>query len=151
MSQGIHPSIEKMKLEDLPEVLAIEKASFPIPFSEDLFRMELQLEVAHLSVARWEGKLVGYIDFWRVDAEIYLITIAVHPEWRQKAIGASLMEVMIQEARKDGVLKITLDVRPSNVAGLALYHHYGFEQVGIRKAYYQDNQEDALVLSLALA
>ncbi len=135
---------------DLPEVLAIENLSFPIPFSEKLYRMELQLEVAHLYVVRSERKIIGYIDFWRIGPEMHVISIAVHPDWRQHGIGGILIDLLIKEGKRHSVEKISLDVRPSNQAGLTLYKKYGFEQVGIRKSYYQDNQEDALLFSLSL-
>jgi ribosomal-protein-alanine N-acetyltransferase len=101
-------------------------------------------------VARAEGKVVAYIDFWRVGPEAHLITIAVHPDWRKHKIGSRLIDVMLEDARKNRVENVSLDVRPSNAAGLKLYGKYGFRQVGVRKKYYQDNDEDALVLGLSL-
>jgi [ribosomal protein S18]-alanine N-acetyltransferase len=142
--------IERMKEGDLPEVLAIEAASFPTPFTINLFRMEMNLNVAHLFVAKYDGKVVGYIDYWRVGPEAHLITFGVDPAFRRRGIGSRLINFMLQEARKNRVENISLDVRPSNTAGLKLYQRFGFVQVGIRKRYYQDNDEDALVLSLSL-
>jgi ribosomal-protein-alanine N-acetyltransferase len=142
--------IEKMKESDLAEVMAIEAISFPTPFTLNLFRMELNLNVAHLFVARREGRIVGYIDYWRVGPEIHLITIAVGPDWRNHRIGSRLIEFMLEDARKNRVETVSLDVRPSNAAGLKLYSKFGFRQVGVRKKYYQDNDEDALVLGLSL-
>jgi ribosomal-protein-alanine N-acetyltransferase len=142
--------IEKMKESDLPAVLAIENVSFPTPFTESLFRMELNLNVAHLYVAKKESRIVGYVDFWRVGPEMHLITIAVHPEFRKLHIGSALVEFMIDNAKTHRVEHISLDVRPSNGSGMALYEKYGFRQTGLRKGYYQDNQEDALVLGLTL-
>jgi ribosomal-protein-alanine N-acetyltransferase len=142
--------IEKMVEADLPEVMAIENVSFPTPFSINLFRMELNLGVAHLWIARKEQKVVGFIDYWRVGPEVHLITIAVHPEFRNQKIASLLIEKMIHEAKAGHAELINLDVRPSNEKGLKLYRKYGFEQVGYRKKYYQDNHEDALVMSLSL-
>lgn len=142
--------IEKMKESDLPEVLAIEQVSFPTPFTLNLFKMELNLNVAHLFVARQAGKVVGYVDFWRVGPEAHLITIAVHPDHRKHGIGSKLVTFMLDEVKKSRVEVVSLDVRPSNAAGLKLYASFGFRQAGIRKRYYQDNDEDALVLNLDL-
>ncbi|HSA58111.1 MAG TPA: ribosomal protein S18-alanine N-acetyltransferase [bacterium] len=142
--------IERMKESDLSEVMAIETVSFPTPFTLNLFRMELNLNVAHLFVARSEGNIVGYIDYWRVGPEVHLITIAVHPDWRKLSIASRLIESMLEDARKNKVESVSLDVRPSNAAGLRLYSKYGFRQVGVRRKYYQDNDEDALVLGLSL-
>ena len=141
--------IEKMRETDLPDVLAIENLSFPTPFTENLFRMELNLNVAHLFVARKEGRLIGYLDFWRVGPEVHLITIAVHPEFRKYKIGSILLDFMLADCRRHHVEHVSLDVRPSNDAAIRLYEKYGFRQTGLRKAYYQDNQEDALVLGLS--
>ncbi|HEX5038193.1 MAG TPA: ribosomal protein S18-alanine N-acetyltransferase [bacterium] len=142
--------IQKMTESDLPEVLAIESASFPTPFTINLFRMELNLNVAHLFVIRKDGKVIGYIDFWRVGPEVHLITIGVQPDFRRRGVGTKLIEFMLGEARKNRVETVSLDVRPSNAAGLKLYQKFGFRQAGVRRRYYQDNDEDALVLSLHL-
>ncbi len=142
--------IQKMTEADLPEVMAIETVSFPTPFTVNLFRMELNLNVAHLFVARSDGQVVGFIDYWRVGSEIHLITVAVHPSFRKHRIGSRIIDFMLEDARKNRVETISLDVRPSNTAGLKLYAKYGFRQVGVRKKYYQDNDEDALVLGLSL-
>lgn len=147
--------IQKMTEVDLPQVMAIEQASFPTPFTLNLFKMELNLNVAHLYVARLKGNegespVVGYIDFWRVGPEAHVITIAVHPSFRKRGIASRLIEFMLEEGRRNDVETISLDVRPSNSAGLGLYQRFGFRQIGVRKGYYQDNDEDALVLSLPL-
>lgn len=143
-------AIEKMKAEDLPAVLAIENVSFATPFTENLFRMELDLNVAHLYVARKDGAVVGYIDYWRVGPEVHLITVAVHPDWRKHKIGSTLVEFMLEDAQKNSVEQISLDVRPSNEAAISLYRKFGFQKTGLRKGYYRDNNEDALVLGLSL-
>jgi [ribosomal protein S18]-alanine N-acetyltransferase len=142
--------IQKMQESDLPEVMAIETVSFPTPFTLNLFRMEMNLNVAHLYVAKIDGKVVGYVDYWRVGPEVHLITIAVHPDFRKHGIASRFLEFMLEDARKNGVESVSLDVRPSNAPGLKLYNKYGFRQAGIRRKYYQDNDEDALVLSLSL-
>lgn len=143
-------AIQKMTEADLPEVLAIEQASFPTPFTLNLFKMELNLSVAHLFVARQSGKIVGYIDYWRVGPEAHLITIGVDPHSRKSGVGTELVNHMIDDLKKHRVEVVSLDVRPTNAAALRLYQKFGFRQVGIRKKYYQDNDEDALVLGLTL-
>jgi ribosomal-protein-alanine N-acetyltransferase len=142
--------IEKMKETDLADVLAIEQASFPTPFTLNLFRMELNLNVAHLFVARKQQKIVGYIDFWRVGPEAHLITIGVDPKARKHGVGSKLVAFMLEDVKRNRVESVSLDVRPTNAAALKLYEKFGFRQVGVRKKYYQDNDEDALVLGLAL-
>ena len=142
--------IVPMTVEDLPQVMAIENASFTSPFSENLFRMELNLNIARLFVVKKGEEVLGYIDYWSVEREVHLITIAVHPSFRGRHIGTSLIEWTMQEARKDAVEQISLDVRPSNEPALGLYQKFGFQEVGRRKRYYQDNNEDAVIMSLRL-
>lgn len=143
-------SIVPMTQGDLPQVLAIEEASFPRPFSQKLFETELQLSIAHLYVAKEETGLVGYIDFWDAGAEIHLINIAVHPERRHQGIGARLMERLLDYASQNRVGEIYLDVRVSNKTAIALYAKFGFKEISVRKGYYQDNNEDALLMSLMI-
>lgn len=139
-----------MMAEHLPVVLEIENLSFPTPFTENLFRMELNLNVAHLYVALSGARVIGYIDFWRVGPEAHLITLGVHPDFRRQQAASKLVQHMIDECRKSKVEVVSLDVRPTNESGRALYAKHGFRQAGLRRKYYQDNGEDALVLNLSL-
>lgn len=157
--------IEPIKREDLSQVLAIEHASFQMPFSENIFKKELELPIAYFYVARCQNgpkdnpkndaarhkEIVGYIDFWMIETEVYIITVAVHPDWRNQKIGSSLIKHMISKAQRSYAKTIFLDVRPSNAGALALYKKFGFEEIGCRKKYYQNNDEDALVFKLTLA
>ena len=142
--------IQPMTVADLPQVLAIEQASFPQPFSENFFRMELELDVARLYVVRDSERVVGYIDYWNVGPEMHVITLAADPAMRKKGIASRLLDFMIQDAKKNPVSLISLDVRESNLAAIALYEKFGFEKMRIRKKYYQDNQEDAVVMDLVI-
>lgn len=142
--------IEKMKEQDLPQVIEIEHRSFPTPFSEKLFRTELNFRVANLYAVKRGDEVVGYVDFWIVADEAHVITIAVKPECRKDGIGTKLIQFMIDEAKRKGVQLICLDVRPTNGAALKLYEKFGFGQTSVRKRYYQDNDEDAIVMTLHL-
>lgn len=139
-----------MTLEDLPDVLKIEQVSFPLPFSQTLFQTELKLDIAHLYVAKERSSatpsLIGYIDFWDIGSEIHLINIATHPDWRRKGVGGALLDFLIKYAHRHRTEEITLDVRPSNTAAVSLYEKFGFKEIGRRKKYYQDNDEDAIVM-----
>ncbi|MBI2082959.1 MAG: ribosomal protein S18-alanine N-acetyltransferase [Deltaproteobacteria bacterium] len=134
------------KVEDLEEILSIERVSFPNPYTLKLFQMELYLDIAHLLIAKKQGRVVGYIDFWHVGPEIHLVNIAVHPEYRRHGIGESLMRTMVSYGEGNHVEEIYLDVRVSNKGAIALYEKYGFKTSSVRKAYYKDNNEDALVM-----
>lgn len=147
---GSSPQIFPATLRDLEPILEIEKKSFRNPFTRNLFEMEFRLEIAHLQVARLAGEVVGYIDFWHLTDEIHLINIAVHPDVRRQGVATALLNFMIGYADQHQVRQITLDVRVSNEAAIALYRRYRFETLSVRKRYYQDNDEDALVMALRL-
>lgn len=141
--------IRKATRSDIGEILAIERASFTHPFSRKLFLTELCLSMARLHVIRQAGRVVGYIDFWKVGPEIHLINVAVDPRLRRQGIGLELMEFLLQTARREAAQEIYLDVRVSNVAAVALYRRCGFKKTGGRKKYYADG-EDAVVMQLRL-
>jgi ribosomal-protein-alanine N-acetyltransferase len=142
--------IVPMTREDLPQVLEIERVSFPLPFSENLFHMELDLNSAHMMVAKLGDEVRGYLDFWHIDNEMHVINIAVSPRSRREGIGSQLMRYLAEFGNRKQAELIYLDVRESNVAAINLYKKCGFEQIDIRKGYYQDNEEDALVMELKL-
>lgn len=135
-----------MRKKDLPEVLEIERLCFRQPFSQEIFEQELQISAAHLWVVAKKGKVIAYLDFWTVADEMELVSIAVHPDCQGLGVAAHLLESMVQYARQQEKRFIVLDVRVSNQAALHLYQKFSFRQVGLRKRYYSDNQEDALIL-----
>ncbi len=141
-------SIEPARPRHLSEILAIEKVSFRNPFTENLFQTELQLALAHLHVVLWEGKVVGYLDFWHVGPEMHLINIAVDPKCRRQGVAGKMMDLMLDYATQHKVEEILLDVRVSNRGAIELYKKYKFEEVGTRKKYYSDNDEDALMMKI---
>lgn len=143
--------IVKMTHKDLPQVLAIEHVSFPLPFSENLFHMELDLNIAHMMVAKSGNDVKGYLDFWHINGEMHVISIAIHPNARKQGIGTQLMNYAIEYGKNNRAKQIYLDVRESNSAAIKLYEKFGFEKIDIRKGYYQDNEEDALVMCLKLS
>lgn len=144
-------SIERMRPEDLDEVLAIERASFSMPWSRGAFLYELQQNrVARCSVARQEGRVVGYLCVWEVGGELHITNIAVHPAARRQGIARRLLRTALDEARQRGVRLAALEVRPSNQEARALYESFGFRVVGRRRGYYYDTGEDALVMERSL-
>jgi len=126
-----------MKDADLAEVVAIEKASFDVPKDEAIFRHD---ENKYL-VAKDNGKVLGYIGVEKIAGEMHIINMAVHPDSRGKGIGKKLLEKALDP--KDVVF---LEVRVSNLPAQKIYEHFGFKNVGIRKKYYQDNDEDAYIM-----
>ena len=113
-----------MSRDDLSQVLAIEKVSFPLPFSQNLFHMELDLNIAHMLVAHEGEAILGYLDFWHVDRELHVINIAVDPKLRGQGVGAQLMQYMLDYAKKQKAELIYLDVRESNESAIKLYRNF---------------------------
>ncbi len=140
--------ITPLKFPDIDAVLAIEQASFHDPFSREMFESELSQKAARIFVAKHEGHIVGYINFWIVLNEIHLINLAVHPDFRRQKIATELFEFMIRcvEARHALPLQIYLEVRPSNLPARKFYEKKGFRVIGTRKRYYRDG-EDAVVMA----
>jgi len=139
-----------MTVEDLPEVVAIERASFANPWTGPLFLQELQVAFSRIILARRPGgPVAGYACRWLVADEVHVLNVAVDPGHRAQGLGGSLMREVLREARERDATAVTLEVRRSNVAGRRLYQSFGFEEVGVRPNYY-GRGEDALILRLAL-
>lgn len=143
--------IQAMQVSDLFEVACLEQACFASCWSEEQFRYELEENpFSHLYVMRLEGKIVGYIVYWITFETAQLCKIAVAEAHRRQGIAQSLMKLLQDASMRAQCEFITLEVRVSNYAAIALYERFGFERVGIRKAYYQDNGEDAYVYACSI-
>ncbi len=144
--------IERMKEEDLKEVLAIETASFPTPWTRNMFPRELKDNLSsHFLVARTDKDgVVGYGGFSIVIDGVHISSLAVHPDFRRRKIGERLLTTMLQLIKLRGIKKVALEVRAGNLCAQNLYRKFGFRVVGRHRQYYQDNQEDALLMSLNL-
>jgi [ribosomal protein S18]-alanine N-acetyltransferase len=142
----------EMSPRDLPDVLEIERASFPHPWSSALFLQELRVPFSRIIVIRppTDATVVGYLCRWFVADEIHVLNVAVHPLHRRRGIGALLMDEALREARERGTEAITLEVRRSNAAARRMYDALGFDEVGVRRDYYGAG-EDALIMRLVLA
>lgn len=136
-----------MQISDLPQVMAIENASFPAPWSRQAFISELTYNrSAVYLVAKADDQVVGYSGLWLVVDEAHITNIAVHPRWRRRGIGKILMDEMQNRALARKCRAITLEVRKSNTAAQKLYTQYGFTAQGIRRGYYSDSGEDAIIM-----
>lgn len=138
-------SIEKMKLSHLPAVLAIERKSFPQPWSYSLFVSEFSNRFAHYLVIRIRKRIIGYIGFWTLLDEAHITTFAIHPEYRGQGYGKKLFLYTLATLEKIGCRDILLEVRTSNLIARKLYQSLGFISYGVRKNYYSDG-EDALLM-----
>jgi [ribosomal protein S18]-alanine N-acetyltransferase len=139
-----------MTTADIENVIAIERASFQFPWSTRFFLDELQVACARSILAEVEGRIAGYVLFWLLPDEVDIHNIAVHPDFRRQGIGRLLLEQVVAAARGQERLRVTLDVRFSNAPAQNLYRSFGFVTRGVRKGYYSDNGEDALVMALEL-
>jgi ribosomal-protein-alanine N-acetyltransferase len=139
-------TIERMKEEDLEEVLRIEKESFSDPWIRECFLEDIKKELAYPAVVRIGEKLVGYTCLWKVDDELQIANIAVDKEHRGKGIARRLLDWVADQALKQNCKNITLDVRESNSAAIRLYDQYGFLEIGRRKKYYRFPVEDAIIM-----
>jgi len=139
-----------MNSADLPEVIKIERASFAYPWSTNFFLQELKVDCARSVLAVAGDRPVGYVLYWLLQSEIDVHNLAVHPSCRRQGIGKALLEAVIEEARRKGADRVTLEVRKSNEAAQKLYQALGFMAKGVRTAYYSDDGEDALIMALEL-
>ncbi|KNY27140.1 ribosomal protein S18-alanine N-acetyltransferase [Pseudobacteroides cellulosolvens] len=136
-----------MALEHVDDIMIVENLSFSIPWSKAAFIEEItKNSFAYYYAGMFEGKAIGYGGMWQVFDEGHITNIAIHPEFRKIGVGSSILEHMIGESIKKGILRMTLEVRKSNESALKLYQKYGFVNEGIRKSYYADNGEDAIIM-----
>ena len=139
-----------LTVKDLAEVAVIENVSFTAPWPTSAYTTELTTNrVARYIGARVLGELVGFGGIWLMVDEAHVTTMAVLPEHRRAGVATALLLELLQEARRGGARVATLDVRVSNVDAQRLYRAFGFIEVGRRVRYYDDNGEDALIMTTA--
>jgi ribosomal-protein-alanine N-acetyltransferase len=139
--------LEPMTLKDLDRVLEIESRSYQYPWSRRAFVSEVtDNSYAYYYVARLGDVIVGYVGMWVILEEAHITNIAVDPGFRRLGIGRFMMEAMFDRAREHGATRMTLEVRVSNVTAQNLYKKLGFIERGIRKGYYTDTHEDAIIM-----
>jgi ribosomal-protein-alanine N-acetyltransferase len=138
---------------DIPAVLVIEGLSFSNPWSDATFRGEVQnkgISFPVVIVHEPDQKVVGYIIYWQIRDEVQITNLAVHPDFRGRGIGETVLAVILKEVRAKGATFVTLEVRSSNTPAVSLYRKLGFKILGTRKGYYGNPVEDAYVMGLAL-
>jgi [ribosomal protein S18]-alanine N-acetyltransferase len=137
--------IRRLSYSDLPQVIAIERRSFPTPWSLAMFVLELSKPSGVCLAATIEGDLAAYLVCSRYDRVWHLMNVAVDPDRRREGIAGSLIERLLERTEGD-TAQYTLEVRQSNYGAIALYERFGFRAAGTRRRYYQDNGEDALIM-----
>jgi [ribosomal protein S18]-alanine N-acetyltransferase len=150
MAVIIDPTLRIVKLEreHIPEILEIEKVSHASPWSERSFEHEVNHRHGVFLVALINGKVAGYGGSWVLIDEAHITNVVVRPDDRGKGLGRRLMDELLTQSSKMGALCSTLEVRQSNRVAQSLYEAMGYRAATVRKRYYPDNQEDAIVMFL---
>jgi ribosomal-protein-alanine N-acetyltransferase len=139
-------TIRKMQPTDVARVVDIERACFGERWTSGMFQNELSNSASTYFVATEGSEIVGYAGYWLILEEAHITTIGVDPNHQRKGYGDLLMLHLIDHGLAAGAEWVTLEVRLSNVAAQKMYEKFGFTSLGRRKGYYQDNNEDALVM-----
>lgn len=156
MGEEAEVFIDRLRPEDLDQVLLIEQASFSMPWTRRLFENELKRPVVSTSLVayiqngqRGRGRIIiGYIVFWVVADEMHILNLAVAPGHRRKGIGRRLVRAALRHAHSLGACRAFLEVRASNEAAQRLYASLGFIGTGLRRGYYSAPAEDAVIMAL---
>lgn len=140
--------LDAMDINDLPEVVTIERASFTTPWSETSFFNEIKNPLSISRVARKGGSVIGYICAKRIMDEGHILTLAVSPEFRRLGIASALVEEIVKCLGQDDCRHIFLEVRASNKEAKRIYERFNFKLIGTRKNYYVSPVEDAVIMAL---
>ena len=143
-----HLILRPMEPRDVVSVLAVERSAFDTGWPATAFKNELtQNKMARYVVLVDGGEVIGFGGLWLMLDEAHVVTVAVRPERRRRGLGSLIVHGLLLVAHSQGMGTATLECRPSNLAARALYARYGFYEVGLRRRYYADNQEDALIMT----
>lgn len=140
--------IKKMTSDDIDTVVRIESEAYgEHHWSKSSFYDEMNNNLAKYYCARLaSGEIAGFAGTWNIIDEGHITTIAVKPEYKRNHIGEAMIVQILEDCYNNGIKYLTLEVRASNTAAIELYKKYGFSSLGTRKGYYQDNNEDALIM-----
>lgn len=147
MLDNVELVLRPAEVKDVEAIAEIEKICFATPWSEDAVYKEITSNpIAHYIIGEIDGKVVGYVGFWQILDEGHITNVAVRPEFRGNHIGSALIAIMIEVGTSLGLTRYTLEVRSSNEPAKALYRNFNFKEAGLRKGYYEDNGEDAVIM-----
>lgn len=140
-----------MTIDDIKDIMTIEKASFAIPWTYEAYYNEVMLnKYAHYIVLEVNHTIIGYCGLWVIIDEAHITNIAIDPQYRGQKLGEALLRQVMLIALQKGAKTMSLEVRVSNYVAQNLYRKLGFQNGGIRKGYYTDNHEDALIMWVRL-
>lgn len=140
-------TLRRMEVADLPAVAQIEEKLFRSPWTEAMFREDIDQEYALMLVVLDGERVAAYLVSYQVLDEMHIANVAVHPDCQRQGIAAAMLQTLLEAARERGYQLAHLEVRKSNDGAIALYERLGFEKVGLRKNYYEIEQEDAVLMS----
>ncbi len=139
-----------LKREYIDQLVELERQCFALPWSRGMFLHEIDNPNAIYIVA-FDGDVVaGYIGCWQIIFEGHITNVCVSPAYRRRGLGSDMLCRMMHTLRCDECTEVTLEVRRSNAGAIALYEKHGFVEVGVRRGYYEDNGEDALIMTAPL-
>jgi ribosomal-protein-alanine N-acetyltransferase len=142
---NIAVEIASLSYADLPKVVAIERRSFPAPWSLAMFVLELSKPSSICLAAVHEGELIGYLICSRYHTVWHVMNVAIDGKYRRRGVASNLIEHLFSVTDSGGE-RYTLEVRVSNSEAISMYESFGFRSAGIRRRYYHDNNEDALIM-----
>lgn len=142
-----HVAVRRMKLEDIEQIIEIEHQAFTLPWTKEAFYHEMvNNQLAFYIVLEIDQLIVGYAGMWAVIDEAHVTNIAIRDGYRNKGLGDRLLTEIKAVAKTLGMQRMALEVRVSNDVAQKLYMKHAFKSVGIRKRYYTDNHEDAMIM-----
>lgn len=150
---GTHYPLRRGTLDDLDTIAALELVAQPGPWDRETFESELQLMWSHVWVVTEPhdtSAILAYFVFWFIDPDIHILNIATAPQARRKGLASGMLAAFFELARRNRATFVSLEVRAGNTAARNLYASFGFERVRIRRGYYRDNGEDAIVMSATI-
>ncbi|MBQ1229010.1 MAG: ribosomal protein S18-alanine N-acetyltransferase [Firmicutes bacterium] len=139
--------IRRGEEKDILAIEELEKQCFATPWSYESLKYDIvENNRALYLVAEIEGEIVGYVGIWKIVDEGHITNVAVSPAHRRKHIASALLETLFRVTERAGVVQHTLEVRAGNEGAIKLYEGFGFKEAGLRKGYYEDNGEDAIIM-----
>lgn len=138
--------IREMTLDDVEQVYHLEKSIFSIPWSKTSFENSIKGKDTLFIVAEKQEEIVGYLGMYLFSEEADISNVVVSKEYRRQHIAKRMLEYIFVQAKSRGVKNVTLEVRETNVAAIRLYERMGFSEAGIRKNYYKEPTENALIM-----
>lgn len=144
-------TIREMNIADAKAVAEVEHDVFTTPWSSEMFEQEIENVLTTYMLVCMDEEIIGFAGFWLVVDEAQVTNIAIKQDWQERGYGRVLVTKLMQSAQQKGALSISLEVRPSNKRAIKLYEKLGFKEVGIRPNYYQDDGENAILMTAELA